>query len=195
MNTHITTPPRIAHPSAPAQEAALLLKPRQLARRPGISRRTLSNWTQNKTVPMIKIGRFCRFEFDKVWAALQKHEQAAAGALDVLERCSSGGIVNAGIGHRKMHGEPAFQPPAGRELVWHLHSRPTRKTLGHSRAPAETAYPLPPHAGAPLSAQPHGCQASNLSTRPPMHPNAPQCTTHGLEHGRGCNMARRWVVE
>ena len=86
MNTHITTPPRIAHPSAPAQEAAVLLKPRQLARRPGISRRTLSNWTQNKTVPMIKIGRFCRFEFDKVWATLQKHEQAAAGALDVLER-------------------------------------------------------------------------------------------------------------
>jgi excisionase family DNA binding protein len=81
MNTHITTltPPH-ALPSTPAQETALLLKPKQLARRLGISRRTLSNWTQNKTVPMIKIGRFCRFEFDKVWAALQKHEQAAAGS-------------------------------------------------------------------------------------------------------------------
>ncbi len=32
-----------------------------------------------------------------------------AGAVDVLERCLSCGIVNAGIGHRKMHGESAFQ--------------------------------------------------------------------------------------
>ena len=30
-------------------------------------------------------------------------------ALDVLERCLSCGIVNAGIGHRKTHGEEAFQ--------------------------------------------------------------------------------------
>ena len=62
----------------------------QLARRLGISRRTLSNWTQNKTVPMIKIGRFCCFEFDKVWAALQKYEQAAAGSRDSATSADQG---------------------------------------------------------------------------------------------------------
>ena len=35
--------------------------------------------------------------------------RSGAGALDVLERCLSCGIVNVGIGHRKLHGEPAFQ--------------------------------------------------------------------------------------
>ena len=34
---------------------------------------------------------------------------SGTGALDVLERCVSCGIVNAGIGHRRTYGEAAFQ--------------------------------------------------------------------------------------
>ncbi|OYW76779.1 MAG: hypothetical protein B7Z37_07245 [Verrucomicrobia bacterium 12-59-8] len=34
---------------------------------------------------------------------------SGTSALDVLERCLSCGIVNAGIGYRKIHGEAAFQ--------------------------------------------------------------------------------------
>lgn len=62
------------------QEAGVLLTPMQLARKLGISRRSLANWTRNKTVPMIKIGRVCRFDFAKVCAVLEKYEQPAVAA-------------------------------------------------------------------------------------------------------------------
>lgn len=55
-----------------------LLNPEQLARKLSVTRRCLSNWTRDKIIPMIKIGRTCRFDWPKVKAALEKYEQAAA---------------------------------------------------------------------------------------------------------------------
>ncbi len=52
-----------------------LLTQDQLAGRLGISRRTLQSWVREGTVPMIKVRGFCRFEYHKVLAALQQHEQ------------------------------------------------------------------------------------------------------------------------
>ena len=54
-----------------------------MARMLGISRRTLATWVRNKTVPMIKVRGFCRFDPAKVRAALEQHEQAAASSSQV----------------------------------------------------------------------------------------------------------------
>lgn len=55
----------------------MLLSPQQLAKKLGICRRSLANWTRNKTLPMIKIGRVCRFDFARVCAVLQTYERPA----------------------------------------------------------------------------------------------------------------------
>ena len=62
-------------PARPVPEE--LLSPIQLALRLGISRRTLANWTREALLPMIKIGRVCRFEYSKVRAALDQYERQA----------------------------------------------------------------------------------------------------------------------
>ena len=54
-----------------------LLTPEQLALKLNISRRCLSNWTRRNIFPMIKIGKTCRFDLQKVRAALEQYEQAA----------------------------------------------------------------------------------------------------------------------
>jgi excisionase family DNA binding protein len=81
MNSSITTTPSASLSPAPAalQPPAELLTPVQLAGMLGISRRTLCNWVRDKTVPMIKVRGFCRFEYAKVRAALEQHEQPAGG--------------------------------------------------------------------------------------------------------------------
>ncbi len=76
MNSSNSTPPN-ALSSAPAQPAPELLTQVQLARRLGISRRTLATWVRNQTVPMIKVRGFCRFDFAKVRAVLEGCEQPA----------------------------------------------------------------------------------------------------------------------
>ncbi|MFZ2276863.1 MAG: helix-turn-helix domain-containing protein [Prosthecobacter sp.] len=77
MNSITTTTPLPPQTSSTAAAASgELLTQDQLARRLGISRRTLHTWIRHKTVPMIKVRGFCRFEFHKVLAALQQHEQA-----------------------------------------------------------------------------------------------------------------------
>jgi excisionase family DNA binding protein len=66
------------HPVAakePSNTNAELLTPEQTARKLNISRRCLGNWTRSRVIPMVKIGRVCRFDFPKVKAALEKFEQ------------------------------------------------------------------------------------------------------------------------
>lgn len=77
MNSIITTTTPLSQTSS-SSDAALreLLTQDQLARRLGISRRTLHSWVREGTVPMIKVRGFCRFQYHKVLAALQQHEQA-----------------------------------------------------------------------------------------------------------------------
>jgi len=83
MNSSITTTPSTSLPSTPTRPAVELLTQVQLARRLGISRRTLCTWVRNKTVPMIKIRGFCRFDYAKVCAALEKYElYLAAGSQE-----------------------------------------------------------------------------------------------------------------
>lgn len=60
------------------QAEAGLLTPEQLARRLNVSRRCLSNWSRARIIPMMKIGRVCRFDLRKVRAALAQYEQEAA---------------------------------------------------------------------------------------------------------------------
>ena len=57
-----------------------LLNQAEMARRLGITRRTLHTWVLSGAVPMIKIRGFCRFEPAKVWTALLQHEVQAAGS-------------------------------------------------------------------------------------------------------------------
>lgn len=52
-----------------------LLNPEQTAKKLNISRRCLGNWTRARVIPMVKVGRVCRFDFEKVKAALEKFEQ------------------------------------------------------------------------------------------------------------------------
>lgn len=79
MNSIITTTTPLPQTSSSSDAAFReLLTQDQLACRLGISRRTLHTWIRHKTVPMIKVRGFCRFEFHKVFAALQQHEQAVA---------------------------------------------------------------------------------------------------------------------
>ncbi len=61
--------------SAAASEGALLT-PEQLALRLNVSRRCLGNWTRDRIIPMVKIGRVCRFDLPQVMAALGQHVQA-----------------------------------------------------------------------------------------------------------------------
>jgi excisionase family DNA binding protein len=61
--------------SQTASNSTELLTPEQLAKKLNISRRCLGNWTRSRVVPMVKIGRVCRFDFAKVKAALEKFEQ------------------------------------------------------------------------------------------------------------------------
>ncbi|OYW77059.1 MAG: hypothetical protein B7Z37_05950 [Verrucomicrobia bacterium 12-59-8] len=58
-------------------DETVLLTPEQLARRLNVSRRCLSNWSRDKIIPMVKIGRVCRFDLQKVSAALAQYERAA----------------------------------------------------------------------------------------------------------------------
>jgi excisionase family DNA binding protein len=56
-----------------------LLTPDQLARKLNITRRCLSTWATKKIIPMLKVGSTCRFDLQKVKAALAKYEQAEGG--------------------------------------------------------------------------------------------------------------------
>lgn len=62
-------------PSFAESNSSELLTPEQTAKKLNISRRCLGNWTRARVVPMVKIGRVCRFDFTKVKAALEKFEQ------------------------------------------------------------------------------------------------------------------------
>ena len=55
-----------------------LLTPEQLSLRLNVSRRCLGNWTRDRIIPMVKIGRVCRFDLAQVMAALEKHVQGVA---------------------------------------------------------------------------------------------------------------------
>lgn len=59
------------------QDEAELITPEQLAQRLNVSRRCLANWARDKIIPMVKIGRVCRFDLQKVRAALAQYERAA----------------------------------------------------------------------------------------------------------------------
>lgn len=59
------------------QDEAELITPEQLAQRLNVSRRCLANWARDKIIPMVKIGRVCRFDLKKVRAALAHYERAA----------------------------------------------------------------------------------------------------------------------
>lgn len=70
-----------AAPSFPGSSAASeggWLTPEQLAQRLNVSRRCLGNWARDRIIPMVKIGRICRFDLPQVMAALKHHEQEAA---------------------------------------------------------------------------------------------------------------------
>ncbi|MBN8422727.1 MAG: helix-turn-helix domain-containing protein [Verrucomicrobia bacterium] len=79
-----TTIATAATPTHPSQTPAIqptgkeLLTQVEMAQRLGISRRTLHNWVCARAVPMIKIRGYCRFDVQKVLAALEQHEQPAA---------------------------------------------------------------------------------------------------------------------
>jgi hypothetical protein len=62
MNFNTDTAPLSSNPSPVLQpETAELLTPQQTARKLNISRRCLAKWTRAQRVPMIKLGRVCRF--------------------------------------------------------------------------------------------------------------------------------------
>ncbi len=63
--------------SASFTEGALLT-PEQMALRLNVSRRCVGNWARDGIIPMIKIGRVCRFDLSQVLAAVEKYAQAAA---------------------------------------------------------------------------------------------------------------------
>ncbi|MHB1080320.1 MAG: helix-turn-helix domain-containing protein [Prosthecobacter sp.] len=63
--------------SAAASEGGWLT-PEQMAQRLNVSRRCLGNWARDRIIPMIKIGRVCRFDLPQVMAALKQHEQGTA---------------------------------------------------------------------------------------------------------------------
>ena len=54
------------------------LTPEQMAQRLNVSRRCLGSWARDRIIPMIKIGRVCRFDLPQVMAALKQHEQGIA---------------------------------------------------------------------------------------------------------------------
>lgn len=63
--------------SAAASEGGWLT-PEQMAQKLNVSRRCLGNWARDRIIPMIKIGRVCRFDLPQVMAALKQHEQGTA---------------------------------------------------------------------------------------------------------------------
>ena len=77
-----TLTPRSASLCPPEVSAApeQMLTQVQLAERLGISRRTLATWVNNHIVPMIKVRGFCRFDYAKVCAALERYERPVGGA-------------------------------------------------------------------------------------------------------------------
>ncbi len=64
------------HTPTTPKGAELLTYP-QLAAKLSVSKRTLTTWVGSKIIPVIKVGRTCRFDLAKVKAALEKHEQPA----------------------------------------------------------------------------------------------------------------------
>ena len=90
MNIHTTmkSTPTLPHTSTPRSASPCplevsaaptqLLTQVQLAERLGISRRTLATWVNNHIVPMIKVRGFCRFDYAKVCAALERYERPVA---------------------------------------------------------------------------------------------------------------------
>lgn len=52
-----------------------LVKPAQAAKTLGISRRCLTNWTRDRVVPSISIGRVRLYDMAKVHTAIEKFEQ------------------------------------------------------------------------------------------------------------------------
>ncbi|MHB1078709.1 MAG: helix-turn-helix domain-containing protein [Prosthecobacter sp.] len=89
MNSIITTTPLPQTSSTAAAAPGELLTQDQLAARLGISRRTLHTWIRHKTVPMIKVRGFCRFEYHKVLSALQQHERAVVPSSPLRAHASS----------------------------------------------------------------------------------------------------------
>jgi excisionase family DNA binding protein len=79
-----TPTPCPAPPCTPEVSTApeQLLTQVQMAERLGISRRTLATWVKNHIVPMIKVRGYCRFDYAKVCAALERHERPAATSPD-----------------------------------------------------------------------------------------------------------------
>jgi|GEM_PF-1982332 len=63
--------------SAAASEGGWLT-PEQMAQKLNVSRRCLGSWARDRIIPMIKIGRVCRFDLPQVMAALKQHEQGVA---------------------------------------------------------------------------------------------------------------------
>lgn len=63
--------------SAAASEGGWLT-PEQMAQKLNVSRRCLGSWARDRIIPMIMIGRVCRFDPPQVMAALKHHEQGAA---------------------------------------------------------------------------------------------------------------------
>ena len=61
-----------------ASSAGELLTPEQMAQKLNVSRRCLGSWARDRIIPMIKIGRVCRFDPPQVMAALKHHEQGVA---------------------------------------------------------------------------------------------------------------------
>jgi excisionase family DNA binding protein len=49
-----------------------------MAQRLNVSRRCLGNWARDGIIPLVKIGRVCRFDPPQVMAALKHHEQGVA---------------------------------------------------------------------------------------------------------------------
>ena len=83
MNSILTPPQTTPYSDPPCKPEvsaapAELLTQVQMAARLGISRRTLATWVRHKTVPMIKVRGFCRFDPAKVLAALEQYEQKVA---------------------------------------------------------------------------------------------------------------------
>ena len=65
-----------SEPEAPSKIEGLILKP-LVARRAGVSVRTVDEWIRHKRIPSIKIGRTIRFRWAAVEAALLKYERHA----------------------------------------------------------------------------------------------------------------------
>ena len=60
----------------------VLIKKEQLARRVGVTTRTLESWMRLGYVPFIKIGRSVRFDPEDVMRALKRRHGRNMNALD-----------------------------------------------------------------------------------------------------------------